>query len=100
MSRAAATTAWPLDQRLATSLAAQLSKEPGAIHFAPSPSDDLYLHSDGSACGTSASTGVTTLTRDSNAPTAANAKCKDSGGLHFSGGNPYSVIGTWQLTVP
>ncbi len=40
------------------------------------------------------------LTLNNNAPADPTAKCKDSGGLHFAGGNPYSVIGTWQMTLP
>jgi hypothetical protein len=70
-----------------------------ASQFSPSPGVDFYLHANGSACGSGASTGVT-LTLNSNAPTTANAKCKDSGSLHFAGGNPYSIIGTWQMTLP
>jgi len=59
--------------------------------------EDLYLHSNGTACSASASTGVTSLTLDPNAPTAARAKCKDSGALNALRGNPFSIIGTWSL---
>jgi hypothetical protein len=40
---------------------------------------------------------VTTRILDANAPTAATAKCKDSGALNFARGNPFSIIGTWTL---
>jgi len=39
-------------------------------------------------------------TLDSVAPTAPNANCQDSRGVNFAGGNQYSVIGSWGLTVP
>jgi hypothetical protein len=39
-------------------------------------------------------------TLDSIAPTVPDAKCKDSLGINFAGGNSYREIGTWQLTVP
>ena len=65
--------------------------------IAPSPEEDLFLHSDGTPCGGTQSTGVTTRFLDANAPTAATAKCKDSGALNFARGNPFSIIGTWTL---
>jgi hypothetical protein len=65
-----------------------------------SAADNLYLRSDGGVCGTNASAGVTTPTLDDVAPTAANAKCKDSFGITFASGNAYRVIGSWQVTVP
>ena len=68
--------------------------------ISPNPNEDLFLHSDGNACANAPSTGVTTRFLDGNAPTAANAKCKDSGGINFAGGNPFSAIGTWSLTLP
>ena len=65
----------------------------------PDPSEDLYLHSNGSPCpaGDGQSPSVTTRTLDTTAPAAANPKCKDSGIVNFSGGNPFSAIGTWSL---
>ena len=63
----------------------------------PDPSKDDYLHSDGTVCGSAQSSGVTTRYLDNNAPTAANPRCKDSGSVNFSGGNPFSLIGTWSL---
>jgi hypothetical protein len=65
----------------------------------PNPSEDLYLHSEGSPCpnGDGQSPGVTARTLDTTAPAAANAKCKDSGTVNFAGGNPFSAIGTWSL---
>jgi hypothetical protein len=65
--------------------------------IAPSPEEDLFLHSDGTPCGGAQSTGVTTRFLDANAPTAATAKCRDSGALNFARGNPFSIIGTWSL---
>jgi hypothetical protein len=72
--------------------------------IAPDSSENLYLHSNGSACpgGGTPSPGVTAQTLDSTAPTALNAKCADSGSLHFSGGNPFSIISTiglWSLAA-
>lgn len=63
----------------------------------PDASRDLYLHSNGGVCGSAESSGVTTRFLDGNAPVSANAKCKDSGAVNFSGGNPFSAIGTWSL---
>jgi hypothetical protein len=65
----------------------------------PTPSEDLYLHSDGRPCpsGGGQSTGVSAQTLDTAAPAAASAKCKDSGRLNFAGGNAFSTIGTWSL---
>jgi hypothetical protein len=31
---------------------------------------------------------------------ATAAKCKDSGAVNFAGGNPWTEIGTWTMTVP
>ena len=59
--------------------------------------EDLFLHSDGTACGAAQSAGVTTRFLDTNAPTTPHAKCKDSGALNFLRGNPFSIIGTWSL---
>ena len=65
----------------------------------PNPSEDLYLHSNGSPCpnGDGQSPNVTARTLDSTAPAAASGKCKDSGVVNFAGGNPFSTIGTWSL---
>ena len=41
--------------------------------------------------------GAATRFLDGNAPTAASAKCKDSGSINFAKGNPFSEIGTWSL---
>jgi hypothetical protein len=67
--------------------------------IAPNPSEDLYLHSNGGPCpnGDGQSPGVTARTLDTTAPSAASAKCKDSGVVNFAGGNPFSAIGTWSL---
>lgn len=54
-----------------------------------------YLHSDGGACSSAESAKVSTWFLDDVAPTAAQAKCKDSRALTFAGGNPWSEIGTW-----
>ena len=66
------------------------------------PGDDLYLRSNGSACpaGSAPSPGVTNLFLDPAAPTATAAKCKDSGVVTYSGGNPYSEVGTWKVVMP
>ena len=68
----------------------------------PGPGRDLFLHSDGGACpgGGGQSIGVTTLSLDDIAPAALRARCKDSGNVGFSGGNPFRVIGTWSMTQP
>jgi hypothetical protein len=66
----------------------------------PGASTNEYLHSDGNPCANAESTGVTTRYFNATPPTAAAAKCKDSGGINFSGGNPLTVIGTWSMTLP
>ena len=69
----------------------------------PNPSADLFLRSDRSACGSSESSGVAPLRLDKTAPsvtTVAGAKCKDSAGINFSGGNAWQQIGTWSMTLP
>lgn len=63
----------------------------------PIPNASFYLHSDGGACGSSESGGVTMRFLDGAPPDAADAKCKDSGGINFAGGNVFSEIGTWSL---
>ena len=63
----------------------------------PSPGEDLYLHSDGGACGSVESGGVTTRFLSDTAPAAGSAKCKDSGIVNFAGGNAFSTVGTWSL---
>jgi hypothetical protein len=74
-----------------------------ASHFdatiTPGPNENLYLHSDGTPCpnGDGDSKLVTTRTLDNIAPVAANPRCKDSGVVKFTGGNPFSVVGTWSL---
>jgi hypothetical protein len=65
--------------------------------IAPNSNQDYYLHSDGNPCANAESTGVTTRFLDTNPPVAASAKCKDSLGVNFAGGNPFSTIGTWSL---
>jgi hypothetical protein len=62
-------------------------------------SADQFLHSDGNACVNAESTGVTTRFFNSTAPSASNAKCKDSAAVNFAGGNLYKEIGTWSKTV-
>ena len=74
---------------------------PRASHFdatiSPDPSENLYLHSDGGPCGSAESAGVTTRSLSDAAPVGTTAKCKDSGSVHFTGGNPFSEVGTWSL---
>jgi photosystem II stability/assembly factor-like uncharacterized protein len=62
-------------------------------------STNLFLHSDGTACGTSPSSGVTTRFLDTNSP-GGTVKCADSAPLNFAGGNPYQQIGEWSMTQP
>jgi hypothetical protein len=81
--------------RLYYDSASQRSRFDAAINSADD--EDLFLHSDGTACGSGPSAHVTTRTLDANAPTAQNAKCADSGAVHFSRGNPFSTIGIWSL---
>lgn len=66
--------------------------------IAPNPSENLYLHSNGSPCpnGDGQSPNVTVRTLDTT-PSASSTKCKDSGAVNFAGANPFSVIGTWSL---
>ncbi|MGC1798913.1 MAG: hypothetical protein WA701_00870, partial [Solirubrobacterales bacterium] len=63
----------------------------------PSPSQTLYLGSNGSPCANQESTGVTSRFLDSTSPSAANAKCKDSAAVKFGSGNAWKEIGTWYL---
>jgi alpha-tubulin suppressor-like RCC1 family protein len=49
----------------------------------------LFLH------GTGATANPATLFLDAVAPTGATAKYKDSPSIRFSGGNPYTAVGTW-----
>jgi hypothetical protein len=52
------------------------------------PLDDYFLHLTGGS-----------FTLDTVSPAATNAKQKDSGPVHYSGGNPWVTIGTWQGQV-
>ena len=61
---------------------------------------DLFLHSNGTVCGNSASSGGTTSFLDGNSPTATSAKCQDSGSINFVHGNPWSTVGTWSMGLP
>ena len=68
---------------------------------APSKAADLFLHSNRSACTSSVSTGVTTRFLDGTGPTATSAKCQDSAGVAFAGGNvPKQIGGDWTLAMP
>lgn len=62
----------------------------------PNPSANEYLHSDGGACTTTESAGVTTRYFDETSPSGTTAKCKDSTSINFNSGNPWAVIGTWS----
>jgi YVTN family beta-propeller protein len=72
------------------------------LTMTPGASENHYLRSDGGACpgGGGQSAGITTLFLDPTAPAAAGAKCRDSGGVKFSGGNPWREIGVWGESVP
>jgi hypothetical protein len=61
---------------------------------------DLFLHSNGNACTSAASTGVTNRFLNGSTPSASAAKCLDSGSVNFAGGNPWSDINSWTLTLP
>ena len=64
------------------------------------PSTNEYLHSNGAACANAPSVGATNLSFDETLPsavTAAAAKCLDSGGVNFAGGNPLKVIAIWNV---
>ena len=43
------------------------------------------------------SANVTDRTLTGTDPTALDAKCKDSSDIRFTGGNPFSEVGTWIL---
>jgi hypothetical protein len=58
---------------------------------------NLYLRSNGTTCGNSASAGVTSLFLDTTSPSAPVAKCKDSASVQFSNGNAWKEIGAWNL---
>ncbi len=65
----------------------------------PNPSANEYLHSNGGACTSTESAGVTTRYFDV-AQSSTTAKCKDSSSINFSGGNPWAEIGTWTWSRP
>jgi hypothetical protein len=69
------------------------------VTLAPGSSHPIYLYSDGTTCpaGGSESANVTDWTLTSTAPTALDAKCKDSRDIKFTGGNLLSEVGTWTL---
>lgn len=50
---------------------------------------DHFLHLNGAS-----------FTLDTNAPTASQAKQKDSPGLNFAGGNVWVEVGAWSMVVP
>jgi hypothetical protein len=54
----------------------------------PDPLQDFFLHSSGGNF------------LDTMPPTATAPKVKDSGRIRFGGGNPWSEIGTWSVTLP
>lgn len=56
-----------------------------------------YLHANGNACNNAESVGATNKTFNGSTSTDSNAKCKDSSGINFSGGNLYKEIGTWGM---
>lgn len=62
----------------------------------PTPSADIYLHSDGGICGNTASAGVTTTFLDSTASTASKPRCQDSPSINFAGGNPFKIVAVWS----
>ena len=61
--------------------------------------DTWYLHSDGTQCGGTQSSGVTNRFFDHVAPIASSPKCQDSGALKFAGGNPFRLIGSWSVRI-
>ncbi len=67
------------------------------VEIGPSPSEDLFLRSDGGACKDVPSAGVTALFLDNDPPLATGVKCRDSTGINFSNGNPWREIGSWTI---
>jgi hypothetical protein len=63
-------------------------------------SSDAWFHSNGTACGSSPSTGVSATWLDDDAPAVGTPRCRDSAGLRFAGGNPWKAVGTWFLELP
>ena len=70
------------------------------ITLDPNPSTDEYLHSDGGPCSSAESAGVTTRFLNPSAPGPIAARCKDSGGVSYAGGNAWKEVGTWSMTLP
>jgi YD repeat-containing protein len=62
------------------------------VTLAQSPTD-FFLH------GTGPDNNPPTLLLNTTAPTATNAKFRDSAAVNFSGGNPWKDIGTWLATA-
>jgi hypothetical protein len=58
---------------------------------------DVFLHSDGGACITAPSAGVTIHVLDNTIPTSVSAKCADSRAVSFPGGNAWTEIATWSM---
>ncbi len=80
--------------------ASRLSRFDATI--APTSGGNLYLHSNGTPCPNGDGQSTTSLLSLSNTAPApvAPAKCKDSGVINFNGGNPFSLVGTWDLMLP
>jgi hypothetical protein len=70
------------------------------LTVSPGSSADLYLRSDGTACGSSQSAGVTSRWLNPSAPAGLLARCRDSAAVNFVGANPWKLIGTWTTLPP
>lgn len=61
------------------------------LTITPDPSANVYLHSDATTCDGA------DLALSEAEPTDPTARCQDSGSVGFSGGNPWSEVGAWDL---
>jgi hypothetical protein len=60
----------------------------------------LQLGADGTPCLAGPPAPGAILSLDPAAPAALLAKCADSPGVNYKGGNPWKEIGTWTTSLP
>jgi hypothetical protein len=61
---------------------------------------DRFLHSNGNACTAAASTGVMNRFLDGSYSGCVRGQVPGFGSVNFAGGNPWSLINSWTLTLP
>ncbi len=71
-----------------------------AVEITPDAPALLSLRSDGGPCQNRPSPAVTTTRLDATPPSSMQPRCLESGSLSLAGGNAWSEIATFSLTVP